>query len=85
MTSTIKPTSSEFMTPIASEHPQVCQPQSQRTHTQLIISWWSFSLVFSEAADGYGQGHESEGDDFELEDDDSEDKEDEDEEDLEYS
>jgi hypothetical protein len=79
---TIKPTSSEFMTPIASEHLRVCQPQ--RTHTQLLKS--SFSLVFSEAADGHGEGHESEsdseGNDFVLEDDNSED---EDEEEPEYS
>lgn len=51
---TTKPTPSEVL-PIEN----LCQPQ--RTHTQLLISWWSFSLVVSEAADGYGgEGHELE-------------------------
>ena len=41
----------------------------------LLISWWSFSLVFSEVADEYGEGQELPNDrDNHPEDDESEDE-----------
>ena len=49
---------------------------SRSVRAQFSISWWYLSLVLSEAADEYGEGHESEVNDFEFEDYDLEDDDD---------